>query len=179
MNKRQKQFWRKRGAGLSGVGTYGLSTKASLYIGRKTGLRYGGWKEGESISPVALMAAVGRRRGNQVGIPGVNLSAVDMKGRYKGAPEKSVRVDMIWIPSKKEPTRKDFYRNVTKLAQQVAGDLAQREVIVEWRSPDRRGRVDTASPTKAPSPTSAKFCKWVRQHSRRAQQDKNDDCYEE
>lgn len=180
MNNRTKTYWRKRGLGLTGVGTYGIGTKASLYIGRTTGLRYSGWREGESISPVALLGAVGRRRANQVGIVGTNLSAVDMKGRYKGAPEKSVRVDMIWVPTKREPTAKDFFSHISALAQQVAGDLAQREVIVEWDAPGRRGKVDTASPTKSPSPTNKKkFCAWVRRHSRRAQKDKNDDCYEE
>lgn len=179
MNRRTKDFWRKRALGLSGVGTYGIGTKASLYIGRKTGLRYSGWKEGETINPTSLLIAVARRREDQVGETNVNFSSVKMDGRYQGSPEKSARVDLIWIPSKREPTARKFFSNITKLAQQIAGDLAQREVIVEWDAPNRRGRVDTASPTKAPPPTSAKFCTWVRKHSRRAQRDKNDGCYEE
>jgi len=179
MKQHAKNFWRKRSLGLSGVGTYGLGTKASLLIGRKTGLNYSGWREGETINPVALVSAVANRRAKQVGLDGANLSAVDQRGRYQGEPEPSVRVDMIWIPSKREPSRAAFYKNIRMLAQQVAGDLAQREVIVEWDSPDRRGRVDTASPSKAPAPTSDKFCTWVRKHSRRAQRDKADGCYEE
>lgn len=180
MNSKEKAFWHRRSLGLRGYTIFGVGTKATLSIGQTTGLRYAGWREGEKIDPTALIAAVMRRRGQQVGVQNVNLSAIEMEGRYKGQPEDSMQVGLIFIPSKKEKSRAAFYRNIKTLAQRIAGDLAQREVIIEWNSPDRRGRTDSASPMRAPPPSDradSKFCKWVREHSRRAQRDPSDACH--
>jgi hypothetical protein len=162
MNAARKRFWQARARGqLSGYASYGEGTKATLRIGLKAGLNHGDWREGDRISDASASSVVYFRRAKQIGADEVGLTAIKAEGRYRG-----------------EPTRAAFFRNVRQLAQQGAADLAQREVIVEWDAPRRRGRVDTATPTKAPPATDAKrFCKWVRQHSPSARRDPRDACY--
>lgn len=175
----RKRFWQARARGqLSGYASYGEGTKATLKIGLKAGLDYGEWREGDRIPDASASSVVYFRRARQIGAGEVGLTAVKAEGRYRGQREPSVGVDLIWIPSKREPTRAAFFKNVRRLAQEVAADLAQREVIVEWDAPGRRGRVDTATPTKAPLATDAKrFCRWVREHSPSARRDPRDACY--
>jgi len=177
MNEARRRYWRSQVLG--GYGSFGPGTKATLKIGRKAGLTYSGWREGDAISKASVGASVAARRGKQVEKYGYNIT--DTAGSYKGQKEPSASVELAWIPgdNKNENTRAAFFRNVKRLAQEVAHDLAQREVLVEWDAPGRRGRVDSASPVKAPSPTNRPdFCDWVREHSRSAKKNRSDDCHE-
>jgi len=180
MHSTRQAYWRRQGSLLSGYGSYGTGTKVTLSIGRKAGIDYGPWREGQEIPVRSVTAAVVDARAAQVGVGDVGLTRIDAHGRYKGKPEPSAKVELIWIKSKKESTPQRFFANVRRLAQEVAGALAQREVIVSWDAPGRRGRVDTATPTRAPSALRrAEFCAWVSRHSRKARLDRSDDCYEE
>lgn len=176
MNRKNSQLYHRARKQVEGYATYGSGTKATLNIGRKTGLDYAGWKEGEPIEKASILAVVTRRRAKQIGAEEVGYSVTITEGKYRGSAERSVKVDIIHDASTGE-TRKQFERNVKQLAQGVAGDLAQREVIVEWQAPGKRGRVDTASPPKAPSPKDKRFCAWVRENSRSAQENPKDACY--
>ena len=63
-------------------------------------------------------------------------------------------------------------------AEQVARALGQREILVLWDLPRSRHRVSSASPKGAPQPgAEARFCDWVRRHSRRARTNPKDPCY--
>jgi len=177
MNRQQREGFRRYVEHLSGYSSYGEGTKATLSIGRKAGLKYGGWKEGEKIKPGSVFRAVFERRADQIGETNVGLTGVRAEGLYKGSREPSMKIDIIWTGEKPEKRRGTFFKNVEQLAQQVAGDLGQREVYIEWSAPGRRGRVDTASPTKAPSRFDKDFCKWVRRFSKRARTEKSDGCF--
>lgn len=175
--ERRRRFWLS-GSQIGGYATYGAGTKATLKIGRKTGLAYNGWREGQTISMDAAVSVVNRRRAGQVGQRQVGLTATRTEGRYKGGKEPSLNLEIAFVPSAKEKTKTAFFRNVKKLAQGIASDLAQREVIVAWDAPGRRGKIDTATPSKAPSALDKKFCSWVRKFSSSARRDPSDDCFD-
>jgi hypothetical protein len=181
MNAAKRRGWRRYAAHLGGYDVLGPTTKATLGIGRKTGLRYGGWREGETVPTRAAVAAVVGRRAEQIGPAAVGLTHLAPGGYYKGQSEPSTRVELIWTGEAREPTRKAFYRNVKKLAQDVASDLAQREVYIEVYVPGRRGfviRTDRATPRAAPpAGEEARFCAWVRRFSRNAKTDPDDPCF--
>ena len=176
MNRKNAQLYRRARMHVEGYATYGPQTKATLNIGRTTGLDYAGWREGEPVAKEDILAAVTRRRAKQIGPANVGFSVTMTEGKYKGSAERSVKVDIIYDKFAGE-TRKQFERNVKQLAQGVAADLAQREVIVEWQAPGKRGRVDTPSPPKAPSPKDKRFCAWVRENSRTARENPRDACF--
>jgi hypothetical protein len=163
---------------LGGYGSYGHGVKASLYIGRTAGISSRRFREGTQIPTERVLASVVGRRATQVGSANVGLSSFDVKGIYKGAREPSMRIDLVYTGD--EPTPAAFFRNSRRLAQQVAGDLAQREVIVEQHSPRRKGHgtIRTASPVGAPSPLRQDaFCRWVRTVSESARTNPSDACY--
>lgn len=166
----QSQFGSPAGRQLSGYSSFGTGTKATLKIGRKAGLDYAGWRTGQAISEGQVLAVVVKRRADQIGSDAVGMSATSTKGRYKGKREPSVNIEIAWTQTpRKETTRGAFFRNMKALAQGVASDLAQREVIVEWDAPGRRGRIDTATPKAAPATANNKrFCAWVRENSQPA-----------
>lgn len=183
MNATLHHAWRRYAAALGGYGTYGPVTKATLIVGRKAGLRYGGWREGEKIPPAAVVGVISALRARQIGPRAVGLTTVAAGGKYKGRPERTTKVELIWtgedlvsVKKRRQESRRDFYRNVRTLAQDAAGSLGQREIIIEWNAPGRRDVTDSASPTGAPSPLSKKFCSWVRRFSR-ASKNPGDPCY--
>ena len=181
MTTQQRKYWQRRarfGASvLGGYGSYGTGTKATLKIGRRAGLNYAGWREGSIVPMRVVLATVLERRARQIGGNDAGYAVTETKGRYGGKSEPSVNVELVWTGAKKEPSRATFFRNVARLAQDIASDLAQREVIVEWNAPGRHGRVDTATPSKAPSALSPAFCAWVRRHSSEAKRDRDDPCF--
>jgi hypothetical protein len=186
MNAATKKFWQWQQIGygtgfgrpLEGYAAARKQTpKATLVIGRIAGLDYGEWREGDKIPSRSVEGTVVGRRAEQVGVAHTGLTRIDARGVYQGGSEPSARVTLVWVKSSAEKTPQEFFRNMPKLAQRVASDLAQREVLIEWDAPMRRGRVDRASPLAAPSPASKKFCSWVREHSRSARQDPRDACY--
>lgn len=179
--KIRREFWRRRargGSGLEGYATAGSTAKATLYIGRKAGLSYGGWREGEKIPISGIVTSIVGRRAEQIGPAATGLTYVTASGVYRGQREQSARVELQWEKSKREPSVAAFSRNVKKLAQHVAGDLAQREVIVEWNTSRKRGHTDIATPTKAPSKRDKRFCAWVRRFSHSARTRPRDPCWE-
>lgn len=168
-------------AGATGIGGYGIytragKTKAVLSIGRLAGLDLGRFREGQRITPLSALRAVMRRRMEQVDPRAAASTTMLATGFYGGRREPASKIEIVWTPDQ-ERTSRQFVRNVKRLAQEVAGDLAQREILVEWDAPRLRGRAETASPRMAPSPTSAKFCAWVRRHSRSARLNPRDRCY--
>jgi hypothetical protein len=163
---------------IEGYGTLGDTYAVTLYIGRTAGITYGEWKEGETISGAEAVAAVMRRRAQQVG-DRVSATVIDARGYYKkGTHEDAIQVRVIFVRSDRERSAAAFTRNIRQLAQAVAGDLAQREVYVDWQIPGRAVRTVSASPKPAPAPTNEKaFCAWVRKHSDSARTDPDDACY--
>ena len=152
--------------GLRGYGKYGPGVTAVLYIGRKTGLNLGRWREGATLPDAVVDRIVFRARERQVGPLLVGGNLTRLSGWYKGQPERTVKFEVAFEPTSRERTPRAFIKNVQTFAQAIAKSLAQREVIVKWDGPGRRGLVETASPTGAPSPTSPKFAAWVKAHSR-------------
>lgn len=160
-----RDFWRRYAAVRSGgfegfsVGTFG--TKATLLIGRRAGLCLEGWRPNERIPLATAVRAIKRARERQVGRKNVSFGYVGTGGFYKGVPEPSLKVELIWTG---EGDRKSFDKQVRELAENAARSLAQQEIYVEWDAPRRRGRVDVATPKGAPSSSSKKFQGWVRKH---------------
>lgn len=165
---------------LAGYDTLGTGTKAVLSIGRIAGLSLRGWHEGQRIPVRTIVAAVVGRRAEQIGASGVGLTYVGVGGRYKGQSEPSTKVELIWTGEARERSLALFYKNIRKLAERVAFDLAQREIYVEWTGPRRHGRVDRATPVGAPSSgREDAFCTWVRRFSRSARMNPRDACFVE
>lgn len=166
---------------LGDVGGYAAYTrtgkvKAILSIGRVAGLSLGKYKEGQRIPARTVLETVIARRMKQIDPKAVAATTFDVTGHYIGQKEPSMRIELVWTPNQ-EKTATAFYRSIKSLAQDVATKLAQREVLVEWDAPKRRGRVETATPTQAPAATSAAFCPWVRKHSASARTNRNDPCF--
>jgi hypothetical protein len=168
----------KEFAALAGYGTYPAACAATLVVGQTAGLDTRGRTTGDPIPLEDAVGAVMRRRRGQVGREHAGANVVAATGFYGGEPEGAIRVCLDWFPTPRERTRRVFDRNVRRLAQGVADELSQREVLVEWRARGRFARTDGASPPGAPSPTDReRFCAWVRRHSRRARTDPTDPCY--
>ena len=178
----RKDFERMQLAGvigkpIDGYGRYGATYAVVLYIGRKAGLTYGGWREGQAIPDSRAVQVVSRRREQQIG--SFDATITHAEGYYRGKPEESIQVRIIFVPSPRERTFQAFSRNIRQLAQRVAADLAQREVLIDWQVPGKAIRTDTASPLRAPAATDEKkFCAWVRKHSESARKDPDDSCYQ-
>lgn len=173
MTKAQKHKHIARG--LRGV-FYGWSplggtTKATLYVGSKTGLSIGPVPEGKQIPQGALIETVIGIRAGQIG-PAAGATATVAKGRYKGQPETSYKIE--FFPD--EPLPK-FKKNIRQLAERAARDLGQREIFVEMIEGGKRTSTYSASPSGAPKPTDRNaFCSWVRANSKAAKRP-GDDCY--
>ena len=146
--------------------------KAILSIGLRRGF---GAQENKLIDPEAASEAVFDLRKKQVGFQTAG-TIFPTTGYYKGTREPSMRVDIAFIPDKRERSPAQFVKNDP--AQGIASALDQREVLVEWEGPGRSGRIESATPEGAPPPTSPKFCAWVRGRSASAQSDPKDACYE-
>lgn len=170
--------YRRTLANIAGYGIYTKTrkTKVILSIGRRAGLDFGRIREGQAITSTAALRAVMRRRMEQID-PGAAASTTVLgTGYYRGRREPTSKVEIVWTPDQ-ERTSKQFIKNIKRLAQEVAGDLAQREINVEWDAPGRRGRAEAASPVGAPSPQSPRFCAWVQRHSRSARTNSADPCF--
>lgn len=159
-------------------GGYGMYTSAKAKAILSIGLRRGfGAQENKLIDPEAASEAVFDLRKKQVGFQTAG-TIFPTTGYYKGTREPSMRVDIAFIPDKRERSPAQFVKNVKSLAQGIASALDQREVLVEWEGPGRSSRIESATPEGAPPPTSPKFCAWVRGRSASAQSDPKDACYE-
>lgn len=173
-NKKAKLLGRALGGILHGYGQYGLTTKATLFIGRNAGLERGPVPEGKTISKNKVVGTVMGLRTEQIG-PSAGGTITATAGYYKGSPEPSVKVDLFFDGS--DGSVKKFQKNVIELAERTAKQLAQREIIIEWAIPGKRPITGSATPKGAPSPTSPKFCEWVRKHSKSARENPRDPCY--
>ena len=153
--------------------------KAVLFVGRRAGFSNRNYNEGRRISEGTAGYAIAHRRQQQIGPKHVGVTVLPGIGYYQGKDEPTTRVEIAWIPNKREGGVPAFRRNVRKLAQAVATDLAQREIIIEWEGAGVRDHVESASPSKAPKPgdEDSPFCRWVRERSRAARQDPTDGCY--
>lgn len=180
--RRNRDNERRKGLGAAlrgifhGYGSYGATHKAILTIGRRVGLSSGKRKEGSTLAPSDVLNQVVKLRVDQIG-PKAGITVSQADGRYDGKAERSVRVEVV--DTGDDGTPAGFRRNVRRLAERVAGDLQQREVIVEITKPktgarrskrtdDRPATIETftASPPGAPSPTDRdRFCAWVRKNS--------------
>lgn len=149
-------------------------TKAILSLGLKRGF---GPKEGKLIPARTASDAIFRGRGDQVGHATVAGTIFPTIGYYKGTREPSMQVQIAYLPGQ-ERSAAGFMRNIRQLAERLAKRFDQREVLIEWEAPGKRGTVESATPTGAPSPTDPKFCAWVRTRSRNARTDSKDGCYE-
>jgi hypothetical protein len=176
---RDKQLGYVRALGrVAGYDTYGPTTKATLFVGRTAGLNLSGLREGQKISTDAVERAIAKARVGQVGVGVYGATITATEGRYRGQKERSVKVELVFVPFAREKTPAAFARNVKALAQDVATDLAQREIVIEWTAPGKLGgRTDTATPKAAPPATRGEaFCAWVRKHSNAARRP-SDPCY--
>jgi len=163
-------------ANVEGYSTRGKSVSATLLVGAKAGLTYSGKQEGKKISTKEIVGTIKKLRGEQIGASSVGASIINQGGIYKGQPENSLRVQVIFDGSGGE-TPRAFEKNVRSLAERAAGKLAQREITILWDTPNKRNVVAAASPIKAPSPDSKQFCAWVRKHSKRARTNAKDPCH--
>ena len=130
--------------------------------------------EGAKLSQRTITGTIVGLRVSQVG-PMAGATSVTAKGRYKGHPETSYKVEFFHDGS--EPSVKKFASNMRALAENAASALAQREIIVELTTDGKRTNTFSASPARAPSPTSKAFCGWVRANSKIARTDPKDACY--
>lgn len=164
------------GGPLEGYDVYGATTRASLLIGRKTGLETGPVPEGKTIPKTTVVDAVMGYRATQVGRDAAS-TVVDSTGYYKGDREPSMRVDLAFVPNERERSFSAFQRNIKKLAQVTASALGQREILIEWVQNGRTMTTATATPLEAPSPLDKTWCSWVRANSKSARTNKADPCY--
>jgi len=177
MNQRNKKLYGRalRGIlGYDGYGTFGQTKKATLFVGREVGLSTGPKPEGTILTENQVVGKVMGLRVEQAG-PAAGATIVSAKGVYKGKHEPSVKIELVDTGIDRGPN--GFQRNVKQLAENVAKELGQREVIIEWQD-GKKTTTATASPAGAPSPTSPKFCDWVRRNSESARSNPQDACYE-
>lgn len=160
----------RRGLGaiaqLVGITSKTAVQEAALSIGLDFGtLRaligevHGDVEIGQSISPRERAAgvidrdnvvdAVRRARAIQVGPreAGATVSAV-ASGIYEGGEEPSVVVSIIYRQTAREEVFSDFERNIQLLAEKLASDFAQKEILVRWAD----GTLQSASPVGLPEP---------------------------
>jgi len=170
--KMAKHMARGLFGGMYGWGKLGGTTKATLYIGSKTGLETGPVPEGKTIPKVKVLETVYGVRAGQIG-PAAGGTTTIAEGRYKGIPERSYKVEFF---PEEGPAK--FRKNIRQLAERLATDLGQREIFVEMVTRGKKTETFTASPTRAPSPLNeAAFCSWVRKNSKSARVDPSDPCY--
>ncbi len=180
--KRRTQLEMARGLGASlrgmaGYATYGATNKATLYIGRKAGLRNKYVPDGGLLSKELVINVVGAARSAQVGHSEASSTITVAEGRYQGQREPSIKVEIAYTGAPRDKTIEGFQENIQKLAQRVAAKLGQREILIEMLT-DHRTETSTASPPRAPAPTDrAEFCAWVRRHSDAAKTNSSDACY--
>lgn len=162
---------------MSGYATYGATTKATLYIGRKAGLRNKFVDEGKILPKQTVLRIVGNLRTAQVGFDQASSTILVAEGRYKGQREPAIIVEIAYTGAPEDGSKKGFKHNIRSLAELAAEKLGQREILIELLTNNRTETV-TASPVKAPSPSDHdKFCAWVRRHSYNAAHNKGDPCY--
>ena len=142
-------------SGLTGLEGYFVcpdARSATLVIGQTAGFGTRGRTTGVlSLFAKAFEAIMIRRRA-QVGDEAAEASVIASTGCHGGRPGQTIRVCINWVRTPKEATQRAFDRNIRRLAQQVAGDLSQREVLVEWRAPGLRSRVDRVRPLARTKP---------------------------
>ncbi len=172
--KKAKLFGRALAGTIQGYGQYGRTTKATLFIGREAGLEHGPVPEGKVIPKNTVIGAVMGLRTMQIG-PSAGGTITATEGYYKGSREPALKVDLFFDGS--DGSIKAFERNVKKLAEEAASALAQREIIIEWAIPGKHAVTASATPKGAPSPTTAAFCPWIREHSKSARTNPRDVCY--
>ena len=159
---------------LHGYADYGPTKMVTFVVGRKPGLD-GPWAPGSVIPIEQVIGAVVKRRAAQIGVHNVELTSYKVAGYYTGAGEPSTKVEIYDTGLTLEQGR--FDANMRDLGQQLAADLAQREVLM-IRHNGRRTVTSTATPTGAPPATRADaFCAWVRKRSTVARTDPKDSCY--
>jgi hypothetical protein len=120
---------------LGDVASYGPTRAATLLVGLKKGQapqnRRGACARlpGQlTTSRVDKLFLAERRK--QVGAANVGATRQDARGWYQGAPEKSAAYEVIFIPNDVEPDWRAFTRNMKKLAEKMAKNLCQDEVIL-------------------------------------------------
>jgi len=173
--KRKKAMGEHFAKGLMGIfhgwGRLAGTTKATLYIGARTGLNIGPVPEGKVIPKSKILKTVIGLRAGQIG-PAAGATTTVASGRYKGKPEPTYKIE--FFPDESLAT---FKKNVRRLAEQTARDLGQREVYVELIENGKKTTTYSATPLGAPSPLKrAAFCSWVRKHSASAKRP-GDECY--
>lgn len=121
---------------------WGLTSKASLFVGLRTGVVTEDWpRKGQKLSTRMIRGTVLEVRWRQVGRE-YGGSFVDQMGHYipKGyassvaPPEPDVSeesIQIILFPGPDEPWEK-FQVNVGALAKILGDDFAQESIIVEW-----------------------------------------------
>jgi hypothetical protein len=184
-----------KGLGLGnvdGVGSYGPTEKATLYVGLKTGIDQANTPTGAPVHADSVEDAVFALRTRQVGVKDASQTTTIAQGKYRGSSEPSLKIDLVHTFPDRETSREAFETNVRTLAEELAGEFAQREILIEWTKPvdvkeKSRGKnktktvtrieTETASPTGAPAPTEEKFCEWVRSRSANARTNPKDACY--
>jgi hypothetical protein len=138
--------------GLEGCFMCPDARSATLVIGRTAGPGTRGRTTGDFIPFARAVEAIMIRRRTHVGDEAADASVIASMGYYDGRPGQTTRVCINWVRTRKEATQRAFDRNIRRLAQQVAGDLSQREVLVEWRAPGRRIQVDRVKPSTPTKP---------------------------
>jgi len=138
--------------GLEGCFVCPDARSATLVIGRTAGPGTRRRTTGDFIPFARAVKAIMIRRRAQVGDEAADASVIASMGYYGGRPGQTTRICINWVRTRKEATQRAFDRDIRRLAQQVAGDLSQREVLVEWRAPGRRSRVDRVRPLARTKP---------------------------
>lgn len=181
MNRKNARLYGQALAGIRGVSgyaVYGATTKATLYVGLRQGLEAGPTTEGKLIPRNTAMGAIAGRRIAQVGYSAASSTTSMAEGVYQGKPEPTLKVEIAFTREPDETTLPKFRKNIQALAENVAKDLGQREVLIEWMVGGKKTETATASPKGAPAPTSDAFCGWIRKNSSEARTLKTDRCYE-
>lgn len=173
--KRKKAMGEHFAKGLMGVfygwGRLAGTTKATFYIGARTGLDTGPVPEGRVIPRSRLLETIYGIRAGQIG-PAAGATTTVTLGRYKGKPEPTYKIEFF-----PDESLARFKKNVRALAERAARDLGQREIYVELIEDGKRTTTYSATPLGAPSPRKrAAFCSWVRKHSTSAKRP-GDECY--
>lgn len=120
------------------------TTAATLYVGTKRGMQPHNRAGACSTlrGPLVKVEAVDRefyaRRKEQVGAKNVGATRSVNKGYYEGAPERSVSMQVIFVPNEREPTPEVFRQNMAKIADAMARKFCQDSVILSWDSEGKK-----------------------------------------
>lgn len=172
----KKHFMRKRSAraearraSLSGIGEKEQRYSADITIGRAVdslrtilGHRVGGGVVGGALdeqpgrfvfSEEELLEDVKRIRRSQAGVAGWTVSSAS--GGFEDNPEEPVtEIRLLWFQSSDEPDFLAFETNVLHMAEQLALDFAQKEILVALHAAGREDIV-RVSPKGMPAPGQA------------------------